>query len=261
MATTTLVKDVIWRASSLLQDTNPQFARWTEHDLVDWLNDGQAAICKYIPMAASRLDAVQLTVGTRQSLGSIPALALKPGDGSTPSAAVSAMTIFDVVRDMGANGTTPGAVLRRTQRQILDAVSPLWHTKKADVPSSWMYDPINPTYFYVTPGLRAPRWIEISYAAAPVRLPSGAAGAELYAYSGSSAAGLSISDEFVDDVVNYMVARANLTESEGADVAKATAFGNLFLSSINAVLAARTGTNPNLRQLPFAPVPLARAAQ
>ena len=46
MAATILVADALYRASTQLQDMKPQFTRWTERELVMWLNDGQRAIAK-----------------------------------------------------------------------------------------------------------------------------------------------------------------------------------------------------------------------
>ena len=71
MASTVLVRDLIRRVSVLLQDTAPQFERWPEQELVDWLNDAQVAITKFLPAACARVDAIRLKPGTRQSIETI----------------------------------------------------------------------------------------------------------------------------------------------------------------------------------------------
>lgn len=260
MASTVLVKDVLWRAAALLQDTVPQFQRQPEHELVDWLNDAQVAITKFLPAACSRVDAVKLKVGTRQSIEAIAAADCKPGDGSTPAVPVYGTQLLDVIRNMGADGLTAGKAIRGTDRGILDSQSPNWHSVTGALVSSFMYDPRTPRYFYVTPGVTGTVWVELAYTAQPIKIPNtGTVGSELYLYPGSNTTTISIADEHVDDLTNYVVARANMRETEWSDANKATVFSQMFLGSLNAKVAALTGNNPNLQQLPFAPEPLGRA--
>jgi hypothetical protein len=263
MAATTKVKDVIWRISVILQDVAPQFQRWPEKELVHWLNDAQVAITKFMPSACARRDVVKLKPGTRQSIESIAAADCKPGDGSTPGAAIVGTLLLDVTRNMGSDGLTPGNSIRPVPREIMDTQTPNWHTVAGTSISSYMFDPRNPRYFYVTPGVHAttPVWAEIDYTAQPIAIPNtGSAGSELYLETGGSTTVISIADEFVDDLVNYVVARSYNKASEYGDPNKATAYTNLFTNSLNAKVAAITGSNPNLKQLPLAPQPLAQAS-
>ena len=89
---------------------------------------------------------------------------------------------------------------------------------------------------------------------------TGTVGGELYLVSGSSAQKLCIADEHSDDLVNYIVARANMKDTEWSDGNKAMAFAKLFTDSINGLVTARTGSNPNLKRLPFAPEPMGAAS-
>lgn len=260
MASTVLVKDVLWRASVLLQDTGPQFQRSPEGEMVAWLNDAQVAITKFLPAACSRVDAIKLALGTRQSIEAIPAGSCKPGDGSTPTAPIYGTQLLDGMRNMGADGLTAGRAIRRTERSVLDSQSPTWHTITGSSVGSFMCDPRTPRYFYVTPGVVGNVWMEIAYTAQPIKIPNtGSVGAEAYLIGGTSTVTISIADEFVDDLTNYVVARANMRETEWADAAKAAAFTQMFTSSLNAKVAAIAGNNPNLDQLPLAPEPLGRA--
>lgn len=260
MASTVLVKDALWRVSVLLQDLTPQFVHWTERELINHLNDGQSAIAKYLPTACARLDSVRLKTGSRQSLETIEAADCKPGDGSTPTAPVHGTMPLDMVRNMGTDGQTPGKAIRVTERGVLDETVPDWHTAPGTAVSSWMYDPRVMKYFYVQPPLAARAWVELAYAAQPVKIADGgAAGAEIYLAGGSSTAALTIGDENLDDLVNYVVARAHMKDSEWAESAKAQQFTNFFLASLNARVTALTGNNPELKLLPFAIEPLGRA--
>jgi len=265
MASTVLVKDVLWSVSVLLQDTVPQFQRHVEVELVDWLNDAQMALTKFLPPACSRVGAMKLKPGTRQSIETILAADFKPAEGGTLSANLNGTQLLDLVRNMGADGLTPGRVIRRTERKILDSQSPTWHTVTGSAVSSFMYDPETPRYFLVTPAVPSGGsdvWAEISLTAQPRRIPAGGApGAEKYVTGGTGATEvISVNDEHRDDLINYVVARANMKPTEWTDANKAQAFAGMFLNSLNAKVAALTGNSPNLKALPFAPEPLGRAA-
>lgn len=252
MASTQLVKDVVWRIAVLLQDTAPQFQRWPERELIHWLNDGQAAIAKYLPLACSRVDAIKLAAGTRQSIGTIPAANCKPGDGSTPTAPIYGKQLLSPRRNMGSAGTTPGRAVRMVERDVLDSQDPDWHSRTATAVSSVIYDPLTPRYFYVSPGVGATDvWLEIAYTAEPIAIPNtGTPGSEAYLVGGSSTATISIDDEFTEDLVDYVVARANLKDVKYAEAGKAQVHTQRFLASLNAKVAAVTGNNPNLTVLP-----------
>jgi len=256
-----LVRDALYRVSVLLGDTRPQFVAWGERELVLWLNDAQRVICKFLPVAGVRVDAVKLLPGTRQSIGFIEAARIIPGDGGTPLD-TQGNTVDDLIRNMGIDGLTPGRAIRLVARRDLDALNPDWHITPGDGPvEQYTFDPRFPTEFYVQPGIpETPEvWVELAYQAFPNDIPNtGMPGAELYAYAGSSTTTLAIDDQYIDDVVSYVMARAWLKDPQKA----ATGAGYLqqFLSSINAQAKAMTGTNPNLKVLPLAAEPAAAAS-
>ncbi len=262
MASTVLVREVFARASSLMQDLNPQFHLAPEREMVDALYDGEVAITKFLPSACSRIDAIRLAPGTKQSIEVIPLENCKPGNGSTPAQPILGTMVLDVLRNMGTDGLTPGTAIRLTERMILDSQSPQWHTVTGPVVRSFMFDPRMPRYFYVTPGVPAGGlWIEVAFTAQPAKIPNtGTPGNELYLATGNSATTIDVADEHVDDLTNYVVARMLQRQVEWADANKANSFAQMFLSSLNAKVATNTGSNPNLRQLPFAAEPLGRAS-
>lgn len=260
MASTILVKDVIWRIAVLMQDTAPQFQRWPEREIVHWLNDAQVAIAKYLPLSGSRVDAIKLAAGTRQSIAVIADTDCKPGDGSTPSAPIHGVQFLSPRRNMGANGTTPGKAVRMVERDTLDSQDPDWHTRTGSAVSSVVYDPQTPRYFYVTPGVTGTVWMEIAYAAKPIAIPNTATPpSEAYKVDGASTQTITIDDEFAEELVDYVVARANLKDVTYAEPAKAALHTQRFLSSLNAKVAAVTGTNPNLTVLPGVTQPGAKS--
>lgn len=260
MASTILVKDLVWRISVLLQDTLPQFQRWTERELVHWLNDGQVAICSLVPIASSRVDAVKLAAGTRQSIAAIAAADCKPGDGSTPSQPIYGTQFIGPRRNMGADGLTPGRAVRVVERDMLDTTDPTWHTKTGNAIRSVVYDPETPRYFYVSPGSTGSLWLEIAYTSAPIAIPNTAsAGSEAYLVGGSSTLPISVDDEYGTALVDYVVARANLKDVTYSEPAKAAFHTQQFLGVLNAKVAAITGKNPNLTVLPGVTQPGAKS--
>lgn len=249
-----LVRDVLYRVSGQLLDLAPQFVRWTEKELVFALNDGQRAIAKYVPIAGSRIDTIKLNAGSRQSIAHIPAASIKPGDGSTP-ADVHGLFLNDIVRNMGADGLTPGASVSVAARDALDAFYRLWHTKTgAKAIDHYTFDPRTPQHFYVYPPLAAGgAWVEASLIAAPKDVPLPQAPGD-YAHNGASEQAISLDDRWLDDLVNYILARAWMKDAEGAaNAANVQLYTGLFINSINAQVQALTGQNPNLKLLPFAP--------
>lgn len=252
MASTVLVRDLMWRVSVLLQDIVPQFQRWPERELVHWLNDAQVAITKFVPAACSRMDAVLLVGGTKQSIQAIPAASCKPGDSSAQVGLVYGTQVLSIVRNMGTDGLTPGKAITVVDREILDTNDPDWHTKTGAAVRSFIYDTNNPRYFYVTPGVTGNVWVDMSFTAQPTQITNTAvAGSEAYLNSGSSTTTISIADEYLDDLVNYIVARANLKDAKYSDPAKAQLHQALFLTSLNAKVTALKGVNPNIQHLPM----------
>lgn len=248
----TLVKEVLWRASNMLNDYSPQFTRWVETDLVGHLDDAQAAVSKYLPFSCSRVDAIKLATGTKQHLDKILAASIIPGDGSAAADTWVGM-IVSVNRNEGSDGLTPGRVIRLTDLVSMDASDPMWHTKSSSTISRYAFNPITPKVFWVYPGVPASTdvWVQVSYVALPKKIPNTGG---LYAYSGGNTTTISVDDKYVDDLVNYIVARAALKDAEEAGMAQLFSLcSTAFVNSINAQSVAALGINPNLQSLPLTP--------
>ncbi len=253
---TTLVRDLLFRASSQLNDLSPQFTRWKQRELVDACNDGQRAIAKYIPSSSARVDAVKLVAGSKQSIELILAASIIPGNGAA-AANVNGTYFQTAIRNMGANGATPGNVVRVIDREVLDTGTPDWHVPPTGTYAGVrgvVFDPRFPKIFYVWPAVPAGTtwWLEQSMLADPVLVPHAAE--DTYVWTGSDATATSIDDKYVDDLLNYIMARAFMKDAEwAANPAMAQNYTSLFVGSINVQVAALTGVNPNLQSLPFNP--------
>lgn len=263
MAATFLVREALWRVSSLLNDTDPQFEHWPEIELVQWLNDAHLAIAKFLPVASSRVDSIKLKPGARQSIESIAAADCLPGDGVALLAPILGSSLLSVNCNMGADGSTPGDAIRIVDREVLDVQVPGWRTKTGLKVRAFTYDPNTPRYFNVSPAVPpSPAvWAEVAYNAQPVRIPPGGEpGTPVYHYGGTNAVRISVADEHMDDLVNYTVARARMKNNSATAEGKAGDFVALFVNSINAKVTAITGTNPNLKRLPLVTEPIGAAS-
>lgn len=252
MASTILVRDALWRVSSALSDGSPQFSRWPERYLVHLLNDAQSVIGSLVTTACSRLVAIKLKAGTKQSIANVAAADWKL-DGVAGAAPLLGRRLLGVWRNMGTDGATPGRAIRAVERDVLDALDPNWHTSRQTKVYEYAYNEDTPTVFFAVPGAHAetPVWVEASLVVAPALIPAGGApGAEIYLASGASAAVIAIDDEHIQELVDYVCARAHLSDSKYAEPLRAQLHTNLFLSLINAKATIATGTNPNLTALP-----------
>lgn len=254
MAATTLVRDLLWRVSQQLGDVSPQFVRWTERELVNWTNDGQRLIASMVPSSCSRTDTIKLAAGTRQSIDSVLAANIKPGDGSV-AADTGGTMLLDVVRNMGADGLTPGRAIRVATREALDASDPDWHTSTDDVITEFVFDPRQPKTFYVCPGVAGAAWAEVSWLVSPAPVPYAAGSLVL---DGASTQKLSIDDVFVPVLVEFILTQAYLKFTGAGDedanrhAVLAQTHAAMFASLLGAD-APRKGHNPNFQLLPMTP--------
>ena len=251
-----LIKDVLFRVSTQLQDVAPQFTGWTERELVDWLNDAQKAIAKYMPFACVRVDAIKLKTGTMQSIETIASADIKPGDGSAP-VKVFGNFLNDITRNMGVDGLTPGRAVQVISREVMDASNPNWHSAVTkNRVDEYTFDIRTPKVFYVSPPIGATAvWVEASFMADPVLIPNtGTDIAPLYGMDGASVATITVDDKYTDDLVNYVLARCQFKDADWAMApGSAASYMQLFVTSINSQVQAITGNNPNLKTLPFSP--------
>lgn len=259
---TLLVREAVERFSAMAGDFRPaQFTRWRERDIIAYFNDGQRALAKYLPTVGARTDAMKLAPGSRQALALVAADCLKPAHGAQPSVAVRGISLSDVVRNMGADGTAPGNAITLATRDTLDAANRAWHMTAGSEVENFSFDPRTPLVFYVSPPVPSSGlWAEVAWMAQPSEIPAGGQeGQEIYRADGDNAAVLSIDDLYLDDLLHYVCARAFMQETEDTDPASAQFHVQMFLQSLNAQVAALTGHNPNLQVLPFAPTPASAA--
>ncbi len=134
-----------------LQD--PNHVRWGLPKLLGYVNAAQRAVALVRPDATATTAAVQLVAGTKQSL---------PAGGQR---------LLKVVRNMGADGATPGRVIHKTDMSALDRFDPDWHlaSKAKSAVLEYVYDDRVPKTFYVNPPVPASPavHVELSHSATP----------------------------------------------------------------------------------------------
>ena len=213
MATIT-VSSLLAKAAVILQD--PTNIRWPQSELLDWLNDGQREVALYKPNAFVKNTNKQLVTGTKQSL---------PEDG---------VSLVDVVRNLGTNGTTPGNAIRMVSREILDAQLPSWHSSTAAAAvKHFVYTPLDPKTFYVYPPQPASGQgqVEIVYVASP--------------NDASLNGNITLDDIYVTALLNYILYRAYSKDAEYANNAQlATAYYNSFQGVLQGKVTAEAASSP-----------------
>lgn len=222
MATIT-VASILTKVSTILQD--PTNIRWPTDELILWLNDGQREVALYKPNAFVVNTAVICVAGTKQTL---------------PAAAVS---LIDVVRNMGTNGTTPGNSIRAVSREILDTQVPNWHASTASaVVKHFVYTPLDSKTFYVYPPQPASGqgYVELVYVAAPTDAVSGGV--------------ITLDDIYVTALISYILFRAYSKDAEYANNATlASTYYQQFQGLLQGKVTAEAASNPNQALAPFNP--------
>lgn len=107
--------------------------RWSDEELMSYLNDGINETVRLMPRSYSTSRSVPLVSGTLQSL---------PEDG---------ITFIDIIANSDADGN-PGRAIRMIDRGILDVENPDWHLATGvSVVKHAMFDDRNPQQFMVHP--------------------------------------------------------------------------------------------------------------
>ena len=148
------INDINGRVRNLVKDNDK--VRWSDSELIDWVNDAQAEIARQVTSAYPKRAIKQLVAGTRQSLSDL---------GITDGYA-----ILDVVSNVTQSGDY-GKAITQVDRAILDAQYPMWASVKGSEVSNWSRNPASSTEFYIYPSLRdAGGKVEVIYAAVPPKL-------------------------------------------------------------------------------------------
>lgn len=198
-------QSIIDKAQVILQDESA--IRWTEAELLGWLNDGQREIAQARP-DASTVDTTMATVaGARQAL---------PSGGTA---------LVDVLRTVGGNA------VRKVDRELMDAHRPGWHSETAGAAKHFMYDPRTPRLFWLYPPSAGGATLEIKYQAMPT--------------DAVLAGAIAIDDAFSNALLDYVLFRAYCKDADDtANASRAAAARASFENTLGLKAAADAAAKP-----------------
>lgn len=216
--------NLISRIQDTLQDTTG--VRWTEAELLRYINDAQREVVNFKPQASADHSNVQLATGTEQSIPDV------------------AMSLIKVVRNMSATGgsATGKKSIRLVDEDILNSIEPDWHdptvtgdAAHGSVIKHYIFDPDDPRRFYVYPGVKSGSnaYVELITSRSPTDLS--ATSSTIY-----------IDDIYGNALVDYVLFRCYMKDSEFAGNAqRASQHYQLFLNSVSSGISSKNLINPN----------------
>jgi hypothetical protein len=210
---TVLASSITSRAGLLLEDDT--YVRWTEAELLGWLNDGQREIVSLRPSANPKTVVAPLVAGTRQT---VPA---------------EAYQLVRITRNMGVGGATPGRAVRLTDMAVLDQQNPDWHSDTASaVVRQYMYDLREPLAYYVYPAAVVNATVEMTYSYAP----------PVVAAVGNT---ITLPDIYANALLDYVLFRAYAKDGEHpANASRAAAYRQSFENSLGLKAQADASSQP-----------------
>lgn len=198
---TILASTIVSKASIQLLDTSN--VRWSQAELLGWLNSAQRQIAQAIPSTNNAVVSLLLAAGARQTI---------PSDG---------FQFINLYRNMGADGVTAGRPVRATSHAVLDAFDLDWTTSTASAVSQcYMSDPDNNYAFYVYPPSTGTGYVEVNYAQSPPDITLSTA--------------ITLPDVFESSILFYILALAYGKDSEAANVQTSANYFSMFVASMNA---------------------------
>lgn len=142
------VGELLSRARTILQEVTSDGTRWTNAELLDWLNEAYASVLAIRPSANAINAEFSCVPGTRQE---VPA---------------EADRLLEVVRNLSDKAN--GLVVTGIDRRVLDAARRRWHgEKQTDAIEHFVFDDIDPRRFYLYPPASADASLEIIYSRVP----------------------------------------------------------------------------------------------
>lgn len=233
------VQSLIDRARRTLFDLTA--VRWTDPELVDYVNDAQCQIVLYRPDAGSRVGMLACVPGSRQDLGA--ATVNSQGSSFTGASVIRVLRVFRSIRPTSATAPLPfgpgltGNAVRESNRLALDTEIPNWHAHNASAANvdvqHYTFDLFDPRRIYVYPPVNRVNptaagnvFLEVLYSAVPDTLTAG---------SDIETAGLG--DQYVNAILDWVLYRAYMKDTTYAgNVERAFSHLNSFAAGLGIAL-------------------------
>lgn len=199
---TILVKDVFRRVSTTLQDTTK--VRWTNEELLDWLNDAQLEIVLQRPDA--KVVNQPFPCAANSTKQALPEAGLR---------------LIDVVRNLGGSEDPITLIGRET----LDTTVPGWHkSAPTDDIENYVYDDRYPKYFYLYPRPTDGVSVEIAFSTAPE--------AVVVEDFSSNEEVIGLDDVYQNAIIDYMLYRCYAKETDTQNMNLSAVRFNSFANSL-----------------------------
>lgn len=201
--TTTALTLIAECAADLFDDG---YDRWTQPIWLAYLNSGERQLVFFKPTSNIAVTSFILVEGISQNL---------PTGG---------IELIDVKRNMGTDGTTPGASILRCDPKDLDETIPDWRdTTAAATVIHFMFDPNNRNQFDVYPKQPASSfgYVEAAYSKVPTEVPT-------------VNDNINLNDEYSEPLKNYMKFRAYAMDAQISEFSYRRSLDayNLFVTQI-----------------------------
>lgn len=204
---------VLTNARVLLNDTDDGGIRWTDAELIAWLNEAAAEIVRIAPQANSKTTDITLVSGTAQQI---------PADG---------VQLLNVLRN-----APNGRVVRIVDHAVLDNEHPDWHQKTPQVAVvRYTFDPQNPRAFHVFPPNTGTGKVTLIYSASPTTVVA-------------KTDNIPLADIYASPLTNYICYRAWLKQiGDKESVQRAASFKQLFDGQMGVKKQAEVESDPNFK--------------
>lgn len=215
----TTVNQVLKNVRNILQDiaAAAQVRRWSDDELVGWLNEAYQATIALKPGVGAVTEAVALEAGARQQL---------PAGG---------VRLVDVVRNTASS--SDGYPVTPVLRAHMDGVDPGWYRQPPEVSiEHYMVDDQNPKSFYVYPPAASGAEVEIIYVSVP----------EPHA-PGALTDTVRIDDAYVPALTDYILYRGFDKDSDFAgNMARSGKHFQAFSALLGQRIKIEASTSPNV---------------
>jgi len=200
---------IIGKARQILSDLTA--TRWSDDELVGWLNSGQRAIVLWKPNSFAQPVPMQLVPGTLQT--------------------IIGLEFIRVNRNMW-DMTTPGQAVSPVAQDMLDDLLPTWHTEQASlVIKNYLFDKRDTQTFMVFPPQPDPAgYAEVVMTPYPT---------DIEVVEGEITGNI-LSDIYENPLIDYIVSRALSDDTDTGDAVLSEKYFQRFTNALGGKLQAET---------------------
>lgn len=214
----TLLESIFNRVKTTLQETTRAGTRWTNSELLEWLNESYQAIIQIKPDASAINQEILLAAGSKQSI---------PDNG---------LRLIDVIRNTSLASRGEGILI--CSRKQLDATRRDWHREQqSEDIEHYIFDDLDPKTFYVYPPASSGAKIEIVFSSVPAphqvsdTIPDDV---------------IKLDDSYAPAVVDYMLHRAYSKDADhSVNIQRAQMHYQAFMTSLGKKVQVDYATSPN----------------